>query len=66
MGKGIRQGCSLSLYIFMLCVERLTHLIEIAVNKGKWKPMCVERQGPLISHLLFADDLLLFVEASIP
>ena len=30
-----------------------------------WKPMRAGRSGPLISHLLFADDFLLFVEVSI-
>nr|KYP63364.1 Putative ribonuclease H protein At1g65750 family [Cajanus cajan] len=29
-----------------------------------WKPICLSRSGPLISHLAFANDLVLFAEAS--
>ena len=48
----------------MICVEWLSHLIDIAVGEGSWKPMRVGRQRPLISRLLIADDLLLIAEAS--
>ena len=30
------------------------------VEEGVWQPIHVSRGGPLISHLLFADDVLLF------
>ena len=65
MGKGIRQDCHLSTYIFVLCIERLAHLIDMAVGEGKWRPMHVGQQGLSISHILFMVDLLLFAEVSI-
>jgi len=41
------------------------HIIADQVEVEYWKPMRAGRYGPQISHLLFANDLLLFVEASI-
>jgi hypothetical protein len=63
-GRGIRQGDPLSPYLFVLCIERLFHLIGIAVNHDIWKPVRITRGGPTISHLAFADDLILFAEAN--
>lgn len=62
--RGIRQGDPLSPYLFVICIEFLTHIIMDKVNEGTWKPMKAGRNGPSISHLMFADDLLLFSEAS--
>ncbi|PKI41804.1 hypothetical protein CRG98_037804 [Punica granatum] len=63
-GRGIKQGCPLSLYLSVLCVERLSHLIKESVEAEVWQPMRVGRKGPWISHLMFADDISLFVKAS--
>ncbi|GMI87280.1 hypothetical protein like AT3G24255 [Hibiscus trionum] len=45
-------------------MERLAHSIEDCVVAGRWKPVHLSRNGPGISHLFFADDLVLFAEAS--
>lgn len=63
--RGIRQGDPFSPYLFIICVDRLSHIIANQVEVDYWKPMRAGREGPQISHLLFADDLLLFVEASV-
>ncbi|XP_019186483.1 PREDICTED: uncharacterized protein LOC109181186 [Ipomoea nil] len=63
-GRGIRQGDPISPLLFVFCMERLSHLIEHATSAGQWKGIKLSRQGPLISHLLFADDMVLFGEAS--
>ncbi|CAL8176514.1 unnamed protein product [Prunus armeniaca] len=62
--KGIRQGDPLSPYLFMLCIEKLSHIIVDAIGKHTWKPVKSSQSAPTISHLFFADDLILFAEAS--
>ena len=58
--RGIRQGDPLSSYIFVLCMEYLGHLIKQNCVEGGWTPMKAFKNNLGISHLLFADDILLF------
>ncbi|KAH9786561.1 putative ribonuclease H protein [Citrus sinensis] len=62
LGRGIRQGDPLSPYIFVLCIERLSHGITQAVRDGNWKPIRLAKHGTPLTHLFFADDLLLFAD----
>ncbi|OMO66560.1 reverse transcriptase [Corchorus capsularis] len=62
--RGIRQGDPISLYIFILCMEYLSLCIEHECKEGLWKPIQVGRNGPRISHPLFADDILLFASVT--
>jgi hypothetical protein len=55
---GVRQRDPMSLYLFVLCMDNLSHLIVESSEKGEWKPMCAGRHGPLISHLMLANDLI--------
>lgn len=59
----IRQGDPISPYLFVLCMERLSQMINVAVDSNLWKPIQLGRKGPKLSHLVFVDDLILYVEA---
>ena len=59
--RGIRQGDQLSPYIFILCMEALSHSLIIASLRPKAGiiiKICPRMNK--ISYLLFADDCLLF------
>jgi len=62
--RGIRQGDSLSPYIFVACIERLNQLIMRKVHGDRWIPVQVCRGGPKISSLFFADDVVRFAKAT--
>jgi hypothetical protein len=61
--RGIRQGDPLSPYIFIMCMEFLSYLIHERCSDNLWDPVKAARNGPVFSHLFFADDLVLFAKA---
>ena len=63
--RGLRQGDPLSPYFFLFCAEGLTALLRKAETNGIIRGVEASRGGPCISHLLFADDNLLFCRASV-
>ena len=63
--RGIRQGDPLSPYLFLLCSEGLTQLINNAVHTEKIRGYSLCRNGPKISQPFFADDSLLFCKAQL-
>ena len=40
-------------------------MIVASVNEGLWKPIPICRGGPTVSHLMFADNMVLFAEVSV-
>ena len=61
--KGVRQGDPISPYLFLLCTEGLSSLLLHKENRGKLHGIKNGRQGPPISHLLFADDSIFFARS---
>ena len=60
--RGIRQGDPLSPYLFILCMDFLGQLIEEKCSLKEWQPVRASQGGPAFSHLLFANDLVLFAK----
>ncbi|KAJ1686323.1 hypothetical protein LUZ63_017713 [Rhynchospora breviuscula] len=64
--RGVRQGCSLSPYLFIIALDVLSRLLDFMVQKGELKGVTIARGAPTLTTLLYADDLLIFGEASQP
>ena len=60
--RGLRQGDPLSPYLFLLCAEGLSNTL-LHEEVGGIEGIRVCRNAPSVSHLLFADDSLIFMKA---
>ena len=63
--RGICQGDPLSPYLFLLCSKGLNGLLEQVVVAKFLEGYSLCKDGPKISHLLFANDSLLFCHARV-
>lgn len=57
---GLRQGDPLSPYMFILCAEALTAVINKNIYDGLYRGCRVSKSAPLVTHTMYADDVLLF------
>ena len=62
--KGIKQGDPLSPFLFLLCTEGLNGLIKKAELQGDIHGYSLCRRGPKLTHLLFANDSLIFCRST--
>ena len=58
--RGIRQGDPISPYLFLLAAEGLSCLLKARNQSSVLNGIKVAPSAPVVSHLLFADDSLLF------
>ena len=65
VNRGICQGDPLSPFLFLLCIESLHSLIPKADNDGSIsRGFSLCRRSPRLTHLLFANNSLLFCRAN--
>ncbi|KAM2126643.1 hypothetical protein ACFX1R_006638 [Malus domestica] len=62
--RGIRQGDPLSPYLFLFVTEALSTRISAVCSENVIQSVSLSSGGPIISHLLFADDSLFFLKAT--
>ncbi|PKU78280.1 putative mitochondrial protein [Dendrobium catenatum] len=60
--SGFRQGCPLSPFLFIICSQLLSNGFY---SEGKDLGIKISPNSQRISHLLYADDVLLFSDAKI-
>lgn len=63
--SGIRQRDLISPYIYLLCTDGLSHLIFQTALSGQQTGFQIRHGAPLITHMLFADDSLIFCKVTI-
>lgn len=62
--RGIRQGDPISPYLFLLCAKGLSSLLKSIGPMQLSRGVRVGVHAPWVSHPLFADDCIVFSEAS--
>ncbi|XP_019227829.1 PREDICTED: uncharacterized protein LOC109209105 [Nicotiana attenuata] len=60
--RGLRQGDPLSPSLFLIRAELFSKLME-SLNNLEFIPFSIDSHGPVISHLCYADDTILFSSA---
>ena len=60
---GLRQGDPLSPFLFLFVADGLSALLKDGEEKGDYTPLKICRRAPGVSHLLIADDTMLFFKA---
>ncbi|XP_026399373.1 uncharacterized protein LOC113295237 [Papaver somniferum] len=58
--RGIRKGCPLSPYLFIIFSHILSSIINRMEQYGLYNGYQLNRRVPSVSHILFPDDVMLF------
>ncbi|KAK9055104.1 hypothetical protein SSX86_026184 [Deinandra increscens subsp. villosa] len=60
--RGVRQGDPLSPFLFLIAIEAFNCMMERAALIGTFHGISLPRNGPKLTHLLFADDAIILGE----
>ena len=63
--RSLRQGCPISLYLFIIYMEVLSSLLCEIERKGGFRGLRINYVAFAVSHLMFVDDLRIFGEATV-
>ncbi|KAL5575727.1 hypothetical protein UlMin_017426 [Ulmus minor] len=63
--RGLRQGDPISPYLFILCMEVLSRLINQKVSAGHIAGFKLDHHTPALHHLFFADDIFLMGKCTV-
>ncbi|PRQ29705.1 putative RNA-directed DNA polymerase [Rosa chinensis] len=63
--RGLRQGDPLSPYLFLLGAEGLSALLKKKAELGVLPGISICDGAPMVNHLLFADDSMLYANANL-
>ncbi|KAF7119980.1 hypothetical protein RHSIM_Rhsim13G0172400 [Rhododendron simsii] len=63
--RGLRQGDPLSPYLFLIVKDVLSKLIQEELRGGHLAGMRINKFCPILSHIFFADDAIIFLKAEL-
>ena len=63
--RGLRQGCPLSPYLFVIAINELSVRLQEALQSHNLSGISLGEGAPPIHSLLFADDLILCGKATL-
>ena len=61
--KGLRQGDPLSPYLFILCQEILSRMLDREFSEGRLSGVETSLSDLTLTHVMYVDDIVLFTKA---
>ncbi|KAJ4769074.1 RNA-directed DNA polymerase (reverse transcriptase)-related family protein [Rhynchospora pubera] len=62
---GLRQGCPMSPYAFILVMEMLSRCFKKAMLMGQIKGVKLAATAPTLTHIIYADDLVVLGDTNV-